>query len=107
NLAAMRARGLTDEHPDMVAAQRTVAGLRVQAEASGGAGGTPNPAYSSLQAMRVERQANVQSLQSRAAALGSEIASITASQAREPGAAAEAQRISRDYEVLRRQYDEL
>jgi hypothetical protein len=30
-----------------------------------------------------------------------------ASQALEPGAAAEAQRISRDYEVLRQQYDEL
>jgi hypothetical protein len=70
-------------------------------------GGTPNPAYSSLQAMRVERQANVQALQSRAAALRSESASITASQLSEPGAAAEAQRISRDYEVLRDQYDKL
>jgi capsular polysaccharide biosynthesis protein len=57
--------------------------------------------------MRLERQSNVQALQSRAAALRSEIASITASQAREPGAAAEATRISRDYEVLREQYDEL
>ena len=57
--------------------------------------------------MRVERQANVKSLQSRAVALRSEIASISASQAQEPGAAAEAQRISRDYEVLRQQYDKL
>ncbi|MGB3165624.1 MAG: GNVR domain-containing protein, partial [Alteraurantiacibacter sp.] len=52
-------------------------------------------------------QSNVMSLQSRAAALRAEIASINASAAREPGAAAEAQRISRDYEVLRTQYDEL
>lgn len=109
NLSAMRARGLTAEHPDVVAAQRTVAALREQVQAGGGAevGGSPNPAYTSLQSMRVERQANVQSLQSRAAALRAEIASITASQAREPGVAAEAQRISRDYEVLREQYDEL
>ena len=57
--------------------------------------------------MRVERQANVQSLQSRAAALRAELASITASQLSEPGATAEAQRISRDYEVLREQYDKL
>ena len=107
NLAAMEARGLTNEHPDMVAARRTVASLREQAQAAGPSSGSVNPAYSTLQSMRVERMSNVQSLQSRAAALRAEIASITASQMREPGAAAEAQRISRDYDVLREQYDQL
>ena len=108
NLAALDARGLTGSHPDVVALNKQIASLRTQAQGPGGdLGGTPNPAYSSLQAMRVERQANVQSLQSRAAALRSEIASITASQLSEPGATAEAQRISRDYEVLREQYDKL
>ena len=103
----MEARGLTNEHPDMVAARRTVASLREQAQAAGPSSGSVNPAYSTLQSMRVERMSNVQSLQSRAAALRAEIASITASQMREPGAAAEAQRISRDYDVLREQYDQL
>ena len=107
NLTALRSRGLTDEHPDMIAALRTVASLRVQAQASSGGGGSPNPAYTALQSIRVERLATVQSLQSRASALRAEIASIASNQAREPGAAAEAQRISRDYDVLRRQYDEL
>lgn len=107
NLAALRARGLTDSHPDLVAARRTVEAMRSQGGGGGGGGGQPNPAYSSLQSMRVERQSNVQALQSRSAALSAEIASINASQAREPGAAAEAQRISRDYEVLREQYDTL
>lgn len=109
NLAAMRARGLTNSHPDIVAARRTVEAMRAQGGGGGGGGASsqPNPTYSSLQSMLVERQSNVQSLQSRAAALSSEIASINASQAREPGAAAEATRISRDYEVLREQYDEL
>ena len=109
-LAALRARGLTDSHPDIIAAERTVASLRERSAGSGGGGGgggIPNPAYSSLQASMGERQSNVMSLQSRAAALRPEIASINASAAREPGAAAEAQRISRDYEVLREQYDEL
>jgi len=106
-LAALEARGLTDEHPDMVAARRTVESLRQQAQSAGPAGGTLNPAYSTLQSMYVERQSNVQSLQSRAAGLRAEIASITANQALEPGAAAEAQRISRDYDVLRSQYDQL
>jgi polysaccharide chain length determinant protein (PEP-CTERM system associated) len=108
NLAALTARGLTDSHPDVVALNKQIASLRTQAQGpNGDLGGTPNPAYSSLQAMRVERQANVQALQSRAAALRSELASITASQLSEPGATAEAQRISRDYEVLREQYDKL
>jgi len=107
NLAALRARGLTDEHPDIVSATRTVASLREQAQASGETGGQLNPAYSSLQSMRVQRQATVQALNSRAAALRAEIASINMSLEREPGAAAEAQRISRDYDVLREQYDNL
>jgi polysaccharide chain length determinant protein (PEP-CTERM system associated) len=108
NLAALEGRGLTSSHPDVAALRKQIASLRVQAQgANGDVGGTTNPAYSSLQAMKVERQANVNSLQSRAAALRAEIASIAANQAMEPGAAAEAQRISRDYEVLRKQYDEL
>ena len=108
NLAAMEARGLTDSHPDVVAVKKQIASLREQVKnGNGDVGGTPNPAWTSLQSIRVERQANLQSLSSRAAALQSEIASITASQAQEPGVAAEAQRISRDYEVLREQYDKL
>ncbi len=108
NLAALEGRGLTANHPDVVAVRNQIAALRPQAQGAGAdVGGTPNPAYASLLAMRVERQANVHALQSRAAALRAEIASIAASQLSEPGAAAEAQRISRDYEVLREQYDKL
>ena len=108
NLAALQGRGLTDTHPDVVALGRQIASLRTQASgANADAGGTPNPAWSSLQAMKVERQSNVMALNSRAAALRAEIASISANQALEPGASAEAQRISRDYEVLRKQYDAL
>jgi uncharacterized protein involved in exopolysaccharide biosynthesis len=103
----MQSRGLTDGHPDVIALKKQIASLRPQAQNPNAVGGTPNPAYSSLQAMRVERAANVQSLESRAVALRAEIASISAGQAQEPGAAAEAQRISRDYEVLRQQYDKL
>jgi polysaccharide chain length determinant protein (PEP-CTERM system associated) len=108
NLAALEGRGLTASHPDVVALNKQIAALRIQVQGAGpDVGGTPNPAWSSLQAMRGERLANVQALRSRAAALGAEIASVSASQSMEPGVAAEAQRISRDYEVLRQQYDEL
>ena len=107
-LAAMRARGLTDSHPDMAAMKRQIALLERQSSREGdGAGNAPNPAYSSLMSIRAERQANVQALQARKAALQSDISNLIASQAEEPAAAAEANRISRDYEVLKEKYDEL
>ena len=109
DLNAMRARGLTDNHPDVIAARNQVAALKAPAahEAASGTGGTINPAYSSLQSIRAERQANVQALQSRRAALQSDVASLTASAISDPELATEAQRINRDYDVLRQQYDKL
>ena len=86
-LSAMRGRGLTENHPDVIAARNQVAALRgpaAQEAASGG--GTLNPAYSSLQ---------------------SDIASLTASSIQDPELATEATRINRDYDVLRQQYDKL
>ncbi|MFN4239691.1 MAG: XrtA system polysaccharide chain length determinant [Erythrobacter cryptus] len=107
-LAELRARGLTDNHPDVVAATRQVTLLAKQAAAAGDdAGGTPNPAYASLVAIRSERQANVEALQARRAALQSNFAALMASQASEPTVAAEANRISRDYDVLRKNYEKL
>ncbi|MBO6526161.1 XrtA system polysaccharide chain length determinant [Erythrobacter sp.] len=107
-LAAMRARGLTDSHPDIQAQQRQIATLREQAANEPvGSGGSPNPAYTSLMSIRAERQANVQALQARKAALQSDISALIAAQADEPAVAAEANRISRDYEVLKDKYDDL
>lgn len=107
-LAELRARGLTDSHPDVVATTKQVNLLAKQAAAAGDdAGGTPNPAYASLQAIKSERQANVEALQARRAALQSNFAALMASQASEPAVAAEANRISRDYDVLRKNYEKL
>lgn len=106
DLAGMKARGLTDEHPDVASLLRQIAALRRQAETQPDMG-TPNPAYASLQLIAAERQANVQVLMSRRAAAQSELAAIAANQSTEPLVATEAQRISRDYDVLRKQYDEL
>lgn len=108
-LAELRARGLTDQHPDVVSTTRQVEILTRQAAAAGGqdASGTPNPAYASLVGLRADRQANIGALQARRAALQSTIASLAASQASEPAVAAEANRISRDYDVLRTNYEKL
>jgi len=106
-LATLRARGLTDSHPDVIALKNQVAQLRAAASAEGPGGGTPNPAYASLQSIRAEKQANLQALQARRAAAQSELARIDAQQVANPQVAAEAQRISRDYDVLKQQYDKL
>lgn len=108
-LAAMRANGLTDNHPDVIAMKNQVAQLKPQAdrERSSGAGGMPNPAYSSLQSIKADREASVQALSTRRAALQADIASLTANQVSNPAVAAEAQKINRDYDVLKQQYDKL
>lgn len=108
DLATLRARGLTENHPDVVAAINAINALKGPAaqEAANGVG-TANPAYSSLASIRAERQANVQALQSRRAALQSDVASMMASAIQDPELATEAQRINRDYDVLRQQYDKL
>ena len=108
-LAGMRANGLTDQHPDVIAMKNQVAQLRQQAdrERSSGSGGVPNPAYSSLQSIRADREASVQALNTRRASLQGDVASLTANQVSNPQVAAEAQKIGRDYEVLKDQYDKL
>lgn len=106
-LGAMRARGLTESHPDVIALKNQVAQLRTAAAAEGPGGGVPNPAYSSLQSIRAEKQASLQALQARRAAAQSDLARIDAQQTENPAVAAEAQRISRDYDVLKQQYDKL
>ena len=106
-VAQLRARGLKNNHPDMQTALRQVQMLRQMGGGATSAGGIPNPAYSSLVSIRAERQANVQALLARKAALQADISMMIADQASEPQLAAEAQRIGRDYEVLKNKYDEL
>jgi uncharacterized protein involved in exopolysaccharide biosynthesis len=108
DLAAMRARGLTDSHPDVIAARNQIAALRAAAQGDDGVSyGAPNPAYASLQSIKADREANVQAQLARREALQGEVAALTANQNASPEITAEAQRIGRDYDVLRQQYDKL
>ncbi len=112
DLGAMRARGLTDAHPDVIAQKNQIANLRAQAHANpgtagGGPNSSPNPAFSSLQSMLAERGAAVTALQSRKASLGADMAQLASKQTAEPGVASEMSRINRDYETLKAQYDKL
>lgn len=109
-LSAMRARGLTDAHPDIIAIKSQIASLKAQAdrEGSGGGGGNAqNPAYASLAAMRAERQATASALSARKAQLTGDIAKITSQQIQNPGIAAEYDRINGEYTAMKAQYDKL
>ncbi|MGR4891313.1 XrtA system polysaccharide chain length determinant [Sphingopyxis sp. LARHCG72] len=108
-LSSMRARGLTDAHPDVIALKSQIASLKAMAdrEGTGGGGGMQNPAYASLAAMRAERQATVSALSARKSQLMGDIAKITAQQIQNPGIAAEYDRINGEYTAFKAQYDKL
>jgi polysaccharide chain length determinant protein (PEP-CTERM system associated) len=108
-LSSMRARGLTDAHPDVIALKSQIASLKAMAdrEGTGGGGGVQNPAYASLAAMRAERQATVSALSARKSQLMGDIAKITAQQIQNPGIAAEYDRINGEYTAFKAQYDKL
>jgi polysaccharide chain length determinant protein (PEP-CTERM system associated) len=109
-LSSMRARGLTDAHPDVIALKSQIASLKAMADregAGGGGGNSQNPAYASLSAMRAERQATVSALSSRKAQLTADIAKITSQQIQNPGIAAEYDRINGEYTAFKAQYDKL
>ncbi len=107
DLSSLRARGLTDSHPDVIAMKAQVAALQRAAAGDSGPAGMPNPAYSSLQSIKADREASIVALQSRRSSLSQELAQLTGRQFSEPGLAAEAARINRDYDVLKEQYDKL
>jgi protein tyrosine kinase modulator len=107
-LAQYQARGWTDSHPDVIALKEQIARLRpLAAREPRGAGGMPNPAYGSLQAMMAERQGQLQAAMTRKAQLQSDMAQLTSNESSQPGVAAEQDRLNRDYDALKRQYDKL
>ena len=113
-LSQARAKGWTDNHPDVVTARQQIERLRPQAAqeranapAGGGAISTPNPAYSALRAMAAEKEAQATAAAARKAQLEAAMQQLASKQAEEPGVVAEQARLNRDYEVLKRQYDKL
>lgn len=104
------AQGWTASHPDVVATRQQIERLRpfaAQERRSGGGGGIQNPAYVSLRAMMAEREAQLAASTARRNQLQSDLGQLTARQTTEPGMAAEQSRLSRDYDVLKQQYDQL
>ncbi len=103
------ARGWTEAHPDIGYARAQIARLRpyAQAERRSGTSGMPNPSYVSLRAMMAEREAQLAAAAARRNQLQSDLGQLTSRQSTEPGLAAEQTRLTRDYDVLKQQYDQL
>ena len=107
-LAQYTAQGWTDSHPDVIRLRNQIARLKpIAAREPAGAGTMPNPSYVSLRAMVAEKEGQVGAAAMRKAQLQADLAQLGNRQASEPGVAAEQERLNRDYDVLKKQYDKL
>lgn len=106
-LAAARAQGWTDSHPDVIALRRQIDMLRRVGGGGGGGTRTPNPAFLSLKSMQAERSATVSALQGRKAQIQGDLNNMVERQIQEPGLAAEQDKLNREYDAIKAQYDKL
>ncbi|QLC24093.1 chain-length determining protein [Parasphingopyxis algicola] len=111
-LADARARGWTDQHPDVVALESQISRARAQARGERGSGrrfggGVSNPLYTSLRSMLADRQAQVAALTARRDQLRAGIEQIERQRTTNPGQLAELQQLDRDYLALQTQYNQL
>jgi len=120
HLRELRLR-LTDKHPDVILAQQQVAMLEAQmgTQAGGTSSGAtshaagprsrsqPNPLYEQLKVRLLDTQAEVTSLQRQAADAVAERERLEAIARSAPGVQAEYINLDRDYDVVRKSYDDL
>jgi len=112
-------RRYTEEHPDVVTARRMIAQLeqqrRQEAEARVKAAGVKgnsrssgnNPVFQRLRIALAEAEANLASLRSQLNGQQERLEQIRATASKVPQAEAELAQLNRDYDILRRQYDQL
>lgn len=109
-LAEARAKGYTENHPDVIALRNQLAAAQAAARGepamSGGAGAN-NPAYVSLRSIQADKQAQVAALSARKAQLQHDLDAITAKLAGDPAVAAQQSQIDNDYQVLKDGYAKL
>lgn len=120
----------TDQHPDVVALRRRISELKAEEraefqamlaanEASSGAGplgdggadqptmGVPNPAYSQLRLMVAEKEAQVARLEEQAARALEKLSELESMALEVPVVEANLKRLTRDYDVIKKQYETL
>ncbi|MCW7537527.1 Wzz/FepE/Etk N-terminal domain-containing protein [Aquabacterium sp. A7-Y] len=109
-------RRYTDNHPDVIAARRTIASIEQQkkqeAAARAAAGGgrqaaATNPVFQRIRVALAEAEAKVASLSGQLAAQESRLEQIRSLAGRVPQVEAELAQLNRDYEVIRKNYEQL
>jgi polysaccharide chain length determinant protein (PEP-CTERM system associated) len=112
-LADARARGWTEQHPDIVALKVQLAAAQGAARGeplvggTAGSGGSANPLYLSLKSMQADKASQVAALTERKNQITRDLNGFDAKMAAQPGIAAEQGAIERDYQVLKDQYAKL
>jgi polysaccharide chain length determinant protein (PEP-CTERM system associated) len=107
----------TEQHPDVIAQKRLVQALKsapASRRSTAGAGQTgdqkrsaPNPVYDQLKVKLVDADAAVSSLRRQREDSTRQLGRLEQVQREQPGLLAEYQNIDRDYNVLRKNYEEL
>ena len=109
-LADMRARGWTANHPDVVAVSSQLPAARAAARGEGSGGSSSrqsNPVYASIRSAQVERQASVAALDSRKRQLELQISGLTGRMSSEPVVQTEYDKLTRDTDTLKAGYEKL
>lgn len=108
-------RRYTDAHPDVLAARRTIAMLEQQKRQEealsrtrdGKGNAATNPVFQRLRVSLAESEAKVASLRSQLGVQQGRLDQIRAQAGRVPQVEAELAQLNRDYEVIRRNYEQL
>jgi len=109
-------RRYTDEHPDVISARRTIAQLEAQRRqeaeanrrAAGPRGAAPtSPVFQKLRISLAEAEANVASLRAQLSSQQGRLEDIRAQAGKMPQAEAELAQLNRDYDVIRKNYEQL
>jgi polysaccharide chain length determinant protein (PEP-CTERM system associated) len=107
----------TDQHPDVVAQRAIIAELRASGGGGGGGGsrqpaaprgeGRPNPVYEQLKLRLVDAESDLASLERQVGAEQTELERLETLARTAPLVLAQSQNMDRDYQVLRKNYEEL
>ena len=111
-LADARARGYTENHPDVVALRSQLASAQAAARSEpmvggGGATSASNPAYLGLRSIQADKQAQVAALSARKGQLQHDLDAINGKLAGDPAVAAQQSQIDNDYQVMKDSYAKL
>ena len=112
-------RRFTDEHPDVVAARKLIGQLEGQrkqevdarrkaaAESPSKLSASTNPVFQRIKIALAETEASIASLRARAAEADARVAELRAVAGKAPEIEADLMQLNRDYDVLRKNYEQL